>query len=58
MMQYFEWYYPCDGSLWNKVKENSKELSDIGITALWLPPACKAADGIYDVDMDYMTYMI
>jgi len=48
MMQYFEWYYPCDGSLWNKVKENSKELNEIGITALWLPPACKAADGIYD----------
>ena len=48
MMQYFEWYYPCDGSLWNKVKENSKELNDVGITALWLPPACKAADGIYD----------
>ena len=48
MMQYFEWYYPCDGSLWNKVKEKSKELSDVGITALWLPPACKAADGIYD----------
>jgi len=48
MMQYFEWYYLCDGSLWNKVKENSKELNEIGITALWLPPACKAADGIYD----------
>jgi alpha-amylase len=49
IMQYFEWYYPCDGSLWNKVKENSKELSDLGITTLWLPPACKAANGIYDV---------
>jgi alpha-amylase len=48
MMQYFEWHYPNDGSLWNKVKENSKSLSEIGITALWLPPACKAADGIYD----------
>ena len=48
MMQYFEWYYPYDGSLWNKVKENSKELSDAGITALWLPPACKATGGIYD----------
>ena len=49
MMQYFEWYYPCDGSLWNRVKENVKELSAIGITALWLPPACKAADGACDV---------
>jgi alpha-amylase len=49
MMQYFEWYYPCDGSLWNKVKKESKHLSKIGITALWLPPACKAAHGIEDV---------
>lgn len=49
MMQYFEWYYPCDGSLWNKVKEDCKTLSEIGITALWLPPACKAAKGINDV---------
>jgi alpha-amylase len=48
MMQYFEWYYPCDGSLWNKVKKDSKYLSEIGITALWLPPACKAAQGIND----------
>lgn len=48
MMQYFEWYYPCDGSLWNKIKEDSKYLSEIGITALWLPPACKAAQGMND----------
>lgn len=49
MMQYFEWSYPSDGSLWNKVKKDVKELSDLGITALWLPPACKATHGIYDV---------
>ncbi|WP_069681062.1 alpha-amylase [Clostridium taeniosporum] len=49
MMQYFEWYYPNDGSLWIKVKENSKELSEKGITALWLPPAYKAVNGINDV---------
>lgn len=48
MMQYFEWYYPCDGSLWNKVKEEAESLSKIGITALWLPPACKAAHGMKD----------
>lgn len=49
MMQYFEWYYPNDGSLWNRIKEDSKGLSDLGITALWLPPACKATHGIDDV---------
>lgn len=49
IMQYFEWYYPNDGSLWNRIKEDSKGLSDLGITALWLPPACKATHGIDDV---------
>jgi alpha-amylase len=49
MMQYFEWYYPSDGSLWNKVKENAKELEEVGITALWLPPAYKGNEGMYDV---------
>lgn len=49
MMQYFEWYYPSDGSLWKKVKQNVKELGNVGITALWLPPACKSYNGIYDV---------
>ncbi|WP_252234174.1 MULTISPECIES: alpha-amylase [unclassified Clostridium] len=49
MMQYFEWYYPNDGSLWNKVKEHSKKLSKKGITALWLPPAYKGVGGINDV---------
>ena len=49
MMQYFEWHYPNDGSLWNKIKEESKELSNLGITALWLPPACKATHGVDDV---------
>jgi alpha-amylase len=49
MMQYFEWYYQSDGSLWNQIKENVKELSNVGITALWLPPACKGTQGIYDV---------
>jgi alpha-amylase len=49
MMQYFEWDYPNDGSLWKRVREDVKELSDLGITALWLPPACKAANGVNDV---------
>ncbi|GAA0076127.1 alpha-amylase [Clostridium sp. CTA-5] len=49
MMQYFEWHYPNDGSLWNKLKEESKELKEAGITSLWLPPAYKGAKGIDDV---------
>lgn len=44
-MQYFHWYYPADGSLWKKITEDVAQLSKIGITALWLPPATKGAIG-------------
>ncbi len=49
MMQYFHWYLPADGSLWNQVKKNARELADAGITALWLPPAYKGTGGGMDV---------
>jgi len=49
MMQYFHWYNEPDGSLWNEVADNAKDLADVGITALWLPPAYKGNAGGYDV---------
>lgn len=49
MMQYFHWYVPNDGNLWNQVKEKAQELADAGFTALWLPPAYKGLSGSYDV---------
>ena len=49
MMQYFHWYLPTDGTLWDKTKVNAQELADAGITALWLPPAYKGAGGGLDV---------
>jgi len=52
MMQYFHWYYPADGSLWKKVKNESKRLADLGITALWLPPAFKGTEGKKSVGYD------
>ena len=48
MMQYFHWYLPCDGSLWQQVNNLSKELADAGFTAVWLPPAYKGMGGSYD----------
>ncbi|WP_199721264.1 hypothetical protein [Neisseria weixii] len=48
IMQYFEWYLPDDGRHWQR-------LADIGISKVWLPPACKATGtndvgyGIYDL---------
>ena len=52
MLQFFHWYYPQDGSLWNKLKNESKRLGELGITAVWLPPATKGASGGYSVGYD------
>lgn len=53
MMQFFHWYSPEDGSLWNTVKQEAPKLAAMGINAIWLPPAYKGADGVrsrgYDV---------
>lgn len=45
MMQYFHWYTPADGTLWDTVAAKSRELAESGITALWLPPAYKGVGG-------------
>jgi alpha-amylase len=49
MMQYFHWYTPGDGSLWNEVASRAHELAAAGITAVWLPPAYKGVGGGKDV---------
>ena len=49
MMQYFHWYIPPDGNLWNEFKERAKDLANVGITSVWLPPAYKGTAGGYDV---------
>ena len=56
MMQYFEWYLECHQNLWNQVAMDAEKLANLGITALWLPPAYKGMGGkdevgysVYDV---------
>ena len=49
MMQYFHWYLPADGSLWNELKANAKALADSGVTSVWPPPAYKGTRGGEDV---------
>jgi alpha-amylase len=49
MMQYFHWYVPEDGNLWNQLAESAQDLAKVGITSLWLPPAYKGAGGGLDV---------
>ena len=56
IMQYFEWYMDCNQNLWNDISQKADKLSNLGITALWLPPAYKGLQGkdevgygVYDV---------
>ena len=54
MMQYFHWYIEPDGNLWNEFTKNVKDLADVGITAVWLPPAYKGTAG--GLDVGYSVY--
>ena len=49
IMQYFEWYLDCKQNLWNDLKEKAPELANIGVTAIWLPPAYKGIGGANEV---------
>jgi len=54
MMQYFHWYSPADGSLWREVAQNAAQLVGLGITSVWLRPACKGVGGASE--LGYGTY--
>ncbi|KAM7221889.1 glycoside hydrolase family 13 protein [Rhypophila decipiens] len=43
MMQGFEWYLPADYQHWNRLTGIIPTLSVLGITSIWIPPACKAS---------------
>jgi alpha-amylase len=52
MMQYFHWYYGSTDAapdLWGQVARQAAALSELGISALWLPPPYKGAAGRHDV---------
>ncbi len=49
MIQFFEWFLPSNASLWREAQEKAKELSNLGISDIWLPPAYKGDRGINDV---------
>jgi alpha-amylase len=52
MMQYFHWYFPKEGNLWRKIKDEAAELASLGINAVWLPPAYKCTCGDNSVGYD------
>ncbi|KAK9482937.1 glycoside hydrolase superfamily [Lipomyces starkeyi] len=43
MLQAFEWYIPDDHTHWKRLARDVKKYRDIGITAMWIPPPCKAS---------------
>jgi alpha-amylase len=45
MLQFFEWYYPADGSLWNHFAAQAQWLKTLGFDSVWLPPAHKGMAG-------------
>lgn len=49
IMQFFHWYNPADGTLWQELKGKAQELAQKGFTAIWLPPAYKGQGGKWDV---------
>lgn len=42
-MQAFEWYVAADGKHFRRLARDAPALESIGITALWIPPACKGS---------------
>ncbi|HJB23021.1 MAG TPA: alpha-amylase [Candidatus Jeotgalibaca pullicola] len=55
IMQYFEWELSNDGQLWNQLKKDAAHLKELGVSAVWLPPAYKGTGqedvgyGVYDL---------
>jgi alpha-amylase len=59
MMQFFHWFYPANGLLWDHLAAEAPTLASAGITALWLPPAYKGAGAGGNngaTDVGYGTY--
>ncbi len=53
MMQYFEWNIPNDGKHWERLKNDAAHLKEIGVSAVWIPPAYK---GTSSFDVGYGAY--
>ncbi|HZN64980.1 MAG TPA: alpha-amylase [Tepidisphaeraceae bacterium] len=49
ILQYFQWYHPYGGVLWDELAANAAVLVAAGFTAVWVPPAYKGAGGAGDV---------
>ncbi|WP_369710625.1 alpha-amylase [Leptotrichia sp. HSP-334] len=53
MIQYFEWNLADDGKHWERLKNDAAHLKEIGVSAVWIPPAYK---GTFSGDVGYGAY--
>lgn len=49
ILQAFAWDMAPDAGHWRYLAEHAQEIADLGVTAIWLPPAYKGHEGINDV---------
>src|SRR5258706_15266521 len=52
IFQFFHWYYPAEKNLWKEAAKQAAHLRALGISHVWLPPACKSSAGINGVGYD------
>ncbi|RWR28202.1 alpha-amylase [Sinirhodobacter populi] len=52
LIQFFHWYLPEGGKLWDDLASEAGHLRDMGITDVWLPPVYKGASGGHSVGYD------
>jgi alpha-amylase len=52
LLQFFHWYLPNDAAHWRRLRGAAEELARDGFTAVWIPPAGKAAGGPRSVGYD------
>jgi len=52
LIQFFHWYYPGNGVLWNDFAREAPWLARLGITAAWLPPPYKGGSGQASIGYD------
>jgi len=52
MIQFFHWYSEGDSKLYDEAKNEIPYLKEMGISAVWFPPAYKSAGGGFSVGYD------
>ena len=52
MIQFFHWYSDGNSQLYQQIKHSAQYLNEVGISAVWFPPAYKSAGGGYSVGYD------